>query len=242
MGVIIFNGKSSKDFGIIVEQYPSINRGAKRGEAYQIPGRNGTFYSEDGTYDNYVQAYNVAIIEKNRGAAARCADIAAWLSVPGFARLEDSFEPEYFKLARFAGPLNIDQIMGRYGRCTLEFECQPERWLKSGDEEIQLTDGTIYNPTGNVAKPIIRIVRSATTVLSVNNDAFMSIGGYSSGNTNVYIDCENGTIIDGQGNDLYGSTVFYKNFQDFPVLEPGTSTIAATNSTLVYVTPRWWVL
>ena len=132
--------------------------------------------------------------------------------------------------------------MGRYGRCTLEFECQPERWLKSGDEEIQLTDGTIYNPTGNVAKPIIRIVRSATTVLSVNNDAFMSIGGYSSGNTNVYIDCENGTIIDGQGNDLYGSTVFYKNFQDFPTLEPGTSTIAATNSTLVYVTPRWWVL
>ena len=93
MGVIIFNGKSSKDFGIIVEQYPAINRGAKRGEAYQIPGRNGTFYSEDGTYDNYVQAYNVAIIEKNRGAAARCADIAAWLSVPGFARLEDSFEP-----------------------------------------------------------------------------------------------------------------------------------------------------
>ena len=63
MGVIIYDGTSSKDFGIIVEAFPAMNHGAKRGEPYQIAGRNGVFYDEDGTFDNYVQSYQIAIRE-----------------------------------------------------------------------------------------------------------------------------------------------------------------------------------
>ena len=115
---MIFNGQSSWDHGLIITAYPSLNHGAKRAEAYQIAGRNGTFYREEGTFDNYIQTYEVAVREKNRRADLRAADIAAWLMAPGFCRLEDSFEPEFFKMARYAGPLNIEQILGKYGICT----------------------------------------------------------------------------------------------------------------------------
>ena len=244
MGVIYLNGKSSRDFGIIVEKYPSINRGARRGEAYQIAGKNGTYYHEGETVDNYVESYNIAIREKNRGPAGRCADIAAWLMNPlwGFARLEDSFEPDYYKLARFAGPLNIEQIMGRYGRCTLEFECQPERWLKAGEIPVSAasTSITLHNPTVYKAKPLITITRTGDTTVKIGNDSYMLIA-YTSGTPTVTIDCDKGTIKSGSTN-LYPATTFYHTYNDFPALDEGDTTITATNATQITVTPRWYVL
>lgn len=243
MGVIIYDGKASRDFGIIVESFPAMNHGAKRGEPYQIAGRNGVFYDEDGTFDNYIQSYQIAIREGLfRPADKRCTDIQAWLSVPGFKRLEDTFEPEYFKLARYAGPLNVEQILGHVGRCTLEFECQPERWLKSGETPIARDAGllTINNPTPYTAKPLIEIVRTGSTTVSIGIDDYLTIG-YASGLETVVIDCDTGTITAG-GVDMYGGTTFYKAYCDLPELPPGLVTISATNATQITVTPRWYLL
>ena len=246
MGVIYYNGQCSTDFGIIVEDYPAINHGARRGEGYQIAGRNGTFYPDEMTYNNYVQSYNIAIREKNRGAAARCGDIAAWLmaaSTPsGFLRLEDTFEPEFYKMARYAGPLNIEQIMGRYGRCTLEFECQPERWLKSGQDPITASSSslTIHNPTLYRAKPLITVVRTAASTVKIGNDAFFEVG-YTSSLGSITIDCEKGTIYSGSTN-MYGATTFSHPYNDFPTLRAGDTTLTVTNATSITVVPRWYVL
>lgn len=244
MGLIIYDGKSSKDFGIIIEAFPAMNHGAKRGEPYQIAGRNGVFYDEDGTFDNYIQPYQIAIREGLfRPADKRCADIQAWLSGSGFKRLEDSFEPDYFKLARYAGPLNVEQILGHVGRCTLEFECQPERWLKSGETPIVASSSmlTIHNPTPYTAKPLITINRSGDTVVKIGNDSFMEIS-YTSGTATVTIDCDAGTIYSGT-TDLYPATSFFHTYPDFPALAAGSdTTITATNASNIEVTPRWYVL
>lgn len=246
MGMILFNGVSSRDHGVIIEEYPELNHGARRGEAYQVAGRNGTFYAEDGTYDNYVQAYKIAVREGlHRRADLRASDLASWLLVPsGFCRLEDSFEPEYFKMARFAGPLNIAQIMGRYGRSTLEFDCLPERWLKTGEREHELTNNQfITNPTPFPSKPIIKIKRTGTINIRVNNDLFMSITEQT--NT-VIIDCEAETIKTADGTDLYNSTIFYHSYADFPTLQPGVNTVDNTRGSQdtfkLTVIPRWYVL
>ena len=142
MGVIKFNGKSSSDFGCIIEAYPNHTRGSRRGELIVVPGRNGNVVLEDGSYTTYMQAYSV-VFEKgdNHQSYQRAAEVAEWLlGSRGFCRLEDSFEPGYYRLARYAGPLNIKQIMDECGRATLEFECQPERYLKIGDVLIRIHD------------------------------------------------------------------------------------------------------
>lgn len=240
---MIFNGQSSWDHGLIITAYPSLNHGAKRAEAYQIAGRNGTFYREEGTFDNYIQTYEVAVREKNRRADLRAADIAAWLMAPGFCRLEDSFEPEFFKMARYAGPLNIEQILGKYGICTLEFDCRPERWLKSGEEPITIVSaGSVFNPTAYDSKPLIKLWGSNTLTFSVNGDTYMDVTGQGSDGP-VIIDCDAGTVTDGSGNNIMGVVTFYHTYNDFPKLSPGANTVVfGSNVSSFQIVPRWWTL
>lgn len=243
MGVIWFNGTSSRDHGLIVEAYPASVHAPKRGEAYQIAGRNGTFYSEDGTYDNYTQPYQVAIWEgQRRRADLRCAEIAAWLTNPGgFCRLEDSFEPEVYRLARFAGPLNIEQIMGRMGRTRLEFECLPERWLLSGEQahNIKATP-SIFNPTEKTARPLLKISGTGAATIAINGVDYIGISGGTSG-FSVAIDCEARTINNENGGSLFAA--FFTTYHEFPSLPPGLSTFTVgSNISAFECVPRWWTV
>lgn len=245
MGVIIFNGKSSTDYGIVIEKRPPQNHGAKRGEAYTIAGRNGTYFREDGTYDNYIQPYEIAIRQgMTRRADLRAADVAAWLlGSSGFCRLEDGFEPEFFRLARYAGPLNIEQILNAWGRCTLEFDCRPERWLVSGEEPISTLFGSIYNPTPNYARPLIKMSGGTDTLsLTLNGTKVIEVTGQGSNNP-VIIDCDAATITDASGENIMGAATFYLPYNEFPKLAPGANTIFfGSNVTAYEITPRWWVL
>ena len=114
-GDIWFNGKCSSELGIVVEEYPEMSRGTRRGNIYQIAGRNGDHVQEDYTFDNYTQTYKIAIMEEGFSSpdpAAWTAAVASWLlGSSGYCRLEDSFSPNLFRYARFAGPLNIAQLM-----------------------------------------------------------------------------------------------------------------------------------
>ena len=250
MGVIWFNGVSSRDHGIVVEEYPASCHAVKRGEAYQIAGRNGTFYAEDGTYDNYVQPYKIATREGLfRRADLRCREIADWLLRPsGFCRLQDSFEPEVYRLARFAGPMNIEQVMGRWGRASLEFECLPERWLLSGEHEEDVLDTStaadrhnkVYNPTQFTARPLLKISDTGTVAVTINGTHYLDVNGGTSGIT-AYVDCEARTIKDANGNDI--PATFYTTYHEFPSLPPGRSDFTCgANLTAYTCIPSWWTL
>ena len=158
---IYFNGKSSADFGLIVEYYPESVHAARRGELIPIPGRNGVIIREDGAYDTYSQTFQIWFRNTlNRDTFQTARDVAEWLlGASGFCRLEDTYEPEYFRLARFVGPLNVETVLKNHGRATLEFDVQPQRYLKSGETPLTFTGGssaTIMNPTQFEARPMLK--------------------------------------------------------------------------------------
>ena len=158
---IYFNGKSSADFGLIVEYYPESVHAARRGELISIPGRNGVIIREDGAYDTYTQTYQIWFRNTmNRDTYQNARDVAVWLlGASGFCRLEDTYEQEYFRLARFVGPLNVETVLKNHGRATLEFDVQPQRYLKSGETPLTFTGGasaTIMNPTQFEARPLLK--------------------------------------------------------------------------------------
>ena len=160
---IYFNGKSSADFGLIVEYYPESVHAARRGELIPIPGRNGVIIREDGAYDTYQQTYQIWFRNTlNRDTFQTARDVAEWLlAASGFCRLEDTYEPEHFRLARFVGPLNIETVLRDHGRATLEFDVQPQRYLKSGETPIRFKQETsdpfvINNPTQFEARPLLK--------------------------------------------------------------------------------------
>jgi len=176
--IILFNGRPSTDFEMIVTEYPVLSRGVRRGDSYQIAGRNGTQIREDDTFENYTMTYKVTFPE-DRGPSVTTAEIARWLlGSSGFCRLEDTFEPDFYRLARYAGPLNVSQLLDKCGEAPLAFDCQPERFLKSGEKAVTLFESvdlvrdshgvsaTIHNPMAFDATPLIRFTGTGSFVIT----------------------------------------------------------------------------
>lgn len=133
----IFNGQKSSDFGLWIASDPHAIHPARRGDGFTVPGRNGVIVREDGSYDTYTQVYDVFIDSNSEGIYERARRIAEWLlGSRGFCRLEDSFEPLYFRSARCAAQLDIENRLTRFGRAQIAFECQPQRFLKSGESSL----------------------------------------------------------------------------------------------------------
>ena len=192
-GKIIFNGISSQDFGLVVEKVPSSVHASRRGNLISIPGRNGVIVREDGSFDTYAQEYDIWFSESkeygNRSAYDMARDIAVWLlGASGFCRLEDDFEPEHYRLARYSGALDVDMILLQCGKARLTFDFQPQRYLKSGDTPISYegdssTVFSIVNPTKFEARPLLKFVDTSVEpdfvqqTLTWNRNRIIASGG-----------------------------------------------------------------
>ena len=145
---ITYNGTLSDDLGVIVERFPNPQIAPRRVSVEVVPGRNGVLLQDDGsfastsaTYEMHISAVGGKLFTK----AIR--KIAAWLlAAPGFHRLEDTYEPDVFRLARYNGGVDVTSYFRDHGRFQASFECQPQRYLKMGDIEIEMK--TPYNSEG----------------------------------------------------------------------------------------------
>ena len=188
-GTIIFNGTSSEDFGLIVEKLPPSVHASRRGDLISIPGRNGVIVREDGSYETYQQEYQISFSQaaQNRDPYETARDIAVWLlGASGFCRLEDGFEPEHFRLARYSGEYNVDTVLMEYGKATLTFDVQPQRYLKSGETPLTFRGGSVYtitNPTNFEARPLLRFTDTSSSpspvavTLTMREDYIINSGG-----------------------------------------------------------------
>lgn len=260
---IVFNGQSSAKFGLTVEELPDSNHPERRAEPYQIEGRNGSFVHEDGVFENYEQGYafNTRNITTGRNTYQTARDIAAWLlSSSGYCRLEDTYEPEYYRLARFAGPFNVENILRRYGRGTLSFDCRPERYLKSGEKAITLfesldlatPDGAtaqLKNPCAFSATPVVRITaKNVVRIVKASSPSFYMDLSIDFGNIEktVVIDCEKYTI-----DNIDPVNITYNTpYPMLMTLTPNNNQIAVMppySGTAGYISqfeiiPRWWTV
>lgn len=167
MGKIIFDGKSSDNYGIVVEVLPDYSSAEKNVELIDVPGRNGQIAIDNGTYKTVERKYNIACGKDSPNEfKASAKAISQWLNRGiGFCRLEDSYEPEIYRMAVYAGPTDISNIYGMAGRAEITFTCQPERYLKSGEIPIKIEPSSgendksiiVKNSTEYTSKPLIKI-------------------------------------------------------------------------------------
>lgn len=187
----IFDGEKSTDYGLYMASDPNAIHPARRGELFPIPGRNGSIVREDGSYDTYTLTYDV-LLDSNMISTdvyAHAREVAAWLlGSRGFCRLEDSYEPEYFRLARCAAQMSVENRLARFGRAQIPFEVQPQRYLKIGETPISYegdstTSFSIKNPTQFEARPLLKFVDTAVTpgfvpqTLTMREDIYIDPSG-----------------------------------------------------------------
>lgn len=139
MGIVIFNGRSSEDYGIQVEHPPGYQTPARDYETVHVPGRNGDILIDNGSYQNVSREYEIAVGKEDGDFAEMANRIAEWLySAPGYARLEDSYEPGYYRMAACQEGITVENLEQHAGRTKAVFNCKPQRFLKSGDEAVEV--------------------------------------------------------------------------------------------------------
>ena len=269
MGIITFNGKSSSSFGIIVEHYPSPNRPARRGTVLQIPGRNGNLVIEDGTYENVTLKFDVYLSAEPANLYDRAAAVADWLlGSSGYQRLTTEYEPDIFRLARFAGPLDIEAILNSHGRATLEFDCYPQRFESLGhvySDYGSLSSGSaaITNTGIMIAKPMIKVTGKGNVVLdfssaATGNTTEVDFAFSTSKTETIILDCDLHDAYYEDGSNANAAVSFSDAeaslpesadyfYPTFPELTPGSNTVslsALSTGTLsgLKIMPRWWSL
>ena len=94
-----------------------------------IPGRSGDIVIDKGSYKNVDKTYYLAMAN-GKSLPEMSKTIMNWLLGPsGYVRLEDSYEPGYFRYAMYKGPLSIRNILNRAARAQIIFSCKPQRFF-----------------------------------------------------------------------------------------------------------------
>lgn len=178
MGIINFNGRSSLQYGIQVEHYPDYDVAEHEYEIIEVPGRNGDVIIDKGSFKNVDRTYELATGSTSKDSFIfLMKQFVNWLhSASGYARLEDDYEPEYYRLAVFKESINITNLYNQAGRASVTFSCKPQRFLKSGDithtfnrpNQTTFINRTIFNPTEFPSKPILCVYGGGIGTLMVN--------------------------------------------------------------------------
>lgn len=248
----LFNGQRSTDFGLNIEEYPAYTTAQRRVTEFEQPYSNGVWLYDTGRFGNASAEYAVYLKAQRRRLPEAAARVATWLQGPsGYQVLTDTYDPEHFRLARFAGPLDLSSWFHWYGRATLEFTCLPQRWLYSGQSPTTLTgvlDGssntprvaTILNP-GMPSLPLVTLRRSGSS-----SGGWLQVGGRS-----IYVSIPaSGITIDFEqmtgyapgdpGTPLTDSVATWSEQLEIP---SGASEIRWGDfAETIEITPRWWHL
>lgn len=227
----VYDGQNSRDFGVYISGDAVFNAAARSINTVAVPGRNGTLTIDNGRFENVELTYPAFIYDNFRVNIAGLRNFL--LSKPGYRRLEDTYHPELYMMARYVSGLEVEPVQNkRAGEFTLVFDRMPQRYLKAGEQALEFTaDGSLMNPTLYAAKPLIRVYGNGSFGIGSKTITIVNNPGY------VDIDSE---IMDA----FYGAVNCNSNMTgDFPLLDPGETGVSlGTGITKLVITPRWWVL
>lgn len=269
MGVIYFNGISSKDLGVEIESFPKYEIPEKEITKYEIPGRNGDIVIDHGTFKNVNVEYSISVMVKDGDYSSRLHAIASWLYSPsGYARLEDSYDSECYRMARISSNTSFENLFNQAGKATLTFDCKPQRFLKKGEEQLEynktISNAILINPSFFSAKPLLKLCNigqapSAGSISSINLNGYVFSGNEIIDSltdlpypiVDVIIDFENKKayyrdVTDYSKRTTLSASRANKLFARDVALDKGENIIVfkkpETSNSFMKLIPRWWML
>lgn len=252
---ILYNGKSSADYDIIVSKNPSPARAKRKFEKVTVPGRNGDIYFMQDAWENYTQQYTLFVGDGSENSVPTAvAKVSAWLdddyqsttvddyinlTINGYKRLIDSYETGVIRLATLTNGYEPENLRGWFGKLRIGFNCRPERFTADAFTAIPLTSSGQYvtNNATKRSKPCIKVYGSGSGSVTVNGYQ-MNISQITS---YLHIDSELQDVYRGIS-DL-NQNRFVTLVSGFPVLNLGRNYVTWSGGvTGVDVYPRWWNL
>lgn len=258
MGKMIYNNISTLDMGVIIQAPPVYEFPSRNYENIQVEGRHGDLLIDKKSYNNVRRTYRLALVfRENTSFINNAIKIVEWLTgAKGYVRLEDSYDPEHFKLAVFKDNGELQNIYDKVTAINATFDCKPQRYLKNGEELITIpangTEVIIFNPTNEIALPEIILKDSNEPIITIKNEAY---------NIHIIFNIEkNGVnetlVVDSEVEEAYSTTngsvntlvtITEPGINKIHMLKlyPGFNKVSISNNNAnakLTIKPRWWRL
>lgn len=178
MGIIrnlTFDGVSLKNYGVGITGEGVYDAPKRAVNMITIPGRDGDFALDEGRFENIEITYPAGAFDKNQpDFAEKMSTLRNELaSRIGYKRITDEYNPDEYRLGIFKDGLEVDPAhYSRAGEFELKFNCKPQRFLTSGEEEQEIqSGGTITNPTLFESKPLLLVYGHGA--ININDDSIV---------------------------------------------------------------------
>lgn len=200
-------------------------------EKIEVPGRNGDLLIDNNRFKNVTVTLDCFIKTNFKTNFRDMMNVL--LSLTGYQKLILPGDTNHYRMGYLKGVVQAETTpFNKSGFFTLTFDCKPQRFRTSGDEEILLsaagTTATITNPTRFLAKPIIINHQGGGMRVSANGNGFSL--SYEPGTSSsvsgatVSVDCDLMTCASGTTNYFEYLSLTLGN--GFPYLVPGENTIS----------------
>lgn len=251
---LTFGGRPISDFSVYISGAGTFGAPERDRKSVVIPGRDGELTIDNGRYKNIKVSYPAFIAKDYSQNVAALRNYL--LSFTGYARLEDTYHPDEFRMARYTGAFDGGSTKGmNAGSFKIEFDCMPQRWLKSGEKVLDgffaidggSTAAPLQNPTPMIAKPLIKVSLNAAEYADITlSDISMRV----TNTRTMYIDCDMQEAYDALDQSSMNEYLTLSD-GEFPYFSPGDNTLVLSVESLagsydgridVEITPRWWIL
>ena len=121
-----FDGVSSEEFGILVEDHDFWKMPKKRLEFVQVPGRTGDLIIDDGSRENFTVTFKCHVEVESKDKGQLLLELNEWLNRPtGYKDLSIFINNNCYKTLRaiFVGEISLPNTDYFYSDFELEFNC-----------------------------------------------------------------------------------------------------------------------
>ena len=222
----VWNGVSSRSFGLMVSQLPSITRGEERVDEITIPGRSGHLIMTQGA--DVRNGYRLdATVTMPVGIDEQ--PVLSWLTGDGVAVFANDPTRCYF--ARIIGEIRFVRDRS-LKTAVIPFWCQPYKAQYPEETAITLTgtSNSITNPGDIASVPTVEVDTTGNVTVTIGGVS-MSFSGLTA---KIIVDCDARVITNADGTLWTGTCT--GNFWKIP---KGQSNVTASKSCTIKITPKW---
>lgn len=229
------DGIDAEEYGIRLQRPIEFEDAMPIVETVHVPGRNGDLVFSTGAYSNRRAIANCFVLSHNHAKDELSRAAKFLFSSVDYRKFEVSDDPEHFLFARVASGAKINNRLRSLCDFSVEFDCKPQRFLKSGLYPVSYDEaGTLVNFNSEEAKPIITVWGNGSGRLQVGENVVEIIDFDGS----IILDCDLQNAYNGIEN-------MNRNISaaKFPILKAGENAISFSGGiSKVEIIPRWWEL
>ena len=165
----IFNDFDSRDYGILVEEEPTIIKAGRKYDTVKIDGRDGFLLYDNGeVYDSFTLT-----IECNVEDGANIDEICKVFN--GYGQLILSSNPNRYYNAFIANQVDFGRVFRTWKSFAIVFECQPYAYeIENTMQTYTFSDAnrtvTINNITNTTSKPLITVYGDGEISMAINGE------------------------------------------------------------------------